>query len=94
MIVGIMADRSSVIGLTREYRPNWSFPMILCRDFDRPQLIRIAKVALHCKLIWKRVVKGLHPKCGVGIFGCLVVLTSKAMSYERLQIARVGGLRN
>ena len=46
MIVGMMADRSSVIGLTREYLPNWSFSMILCRDFDRPQWVRIAKVAL------------------------------------------------
>ena len=36
MTVGTMADRSSVIGLTREYRPDWSFSMILCRDFDRP----------------------------------------------------------
>ena len=44
--VGMMADRSSVIGLTREYRPNWSFSMILCRDFDRPQWVKIAKVAL------------------------------------------------
>ena len=49
MTVGLMADRSSVIGLTREYRPNWSFSMILCRDFDRPQWVRIAKVALHYK---------------------------------------------
>ena len=47
MTVGMMADRSSVIGLTREYRPNWSFSMILCRDFDRLQWVRIAKVALH-----------------------------------------------
>ena len=36
-----------MIGLTREYRPNWSFSMILCRDFDRLQWVRIAKVALH-----------------------------------------------
>ena len=49
MTVGMMADRSSVIGLTREYRPNWSFSMILCRDFDRPQWVRIAKVALQYK---------------------------------------------
>ena len=47
MTVGMMADRSSVIGLTREYRPNWSVSMILCRDFDRPQWVRIPKVALH-----------------------------------------------
>ena len=47
MTVGMMADRSSVIGLTREYLPIWSFSMILCRDFDGPQWVRIAKVALH-----------------------------------------------
>ena len=47
MTVGMMADRSSVIGLTREYRPNWSFSMILCRGFDRAQWVRIAKVALY-----------------------------------------------
>ena len=47
MTNGMMEDRSSVIGLTREYRPNWSFSTILCRNFDRPQWVRIAKVALH-----------------------------------------------
>ena len=47
MTVGMMADRSSVIGLTREYRANWSFSMILCTDVYRPQWVRIAKVALH-----------------------------------------------
>ena len=54
MTVGMMADRSLVIGLTREYRPNWSFSMILCRDFDRPQWVRIAKVALHYTYITNR----------------------------------------
>ena len=42
----MMAERSSVIGLTREYRPNWSVAMILGRDFNRPQWVRIAQVAL------------------------------------------------
>ena len=43
----MMADRSSALGLTREYRPDRSFSRILCIDFDRPQWVRIAKVALH-----------------------------------------------
>ena len=47
MTVGMMADRSSVIGLMGEYRPDWSFSRILCRDFDRTQWVVIAKVALH-----------------------------------------------
>ena len=47
MTVGMSADRSSVIGPTRKYRPDWSFSRILCIDFDRPQWVRIAKVALH-----------------------------------------------
>ena len=47
LTVGIMADRSSVIGLTREYRPDLSVSKILCMDFDRPQWVRIAKGALH-----------------------------------------------
>ena len=51
MTVGMMADRSSVIGLTREYRPDWSFSRTLCKDCDRPQWVRIAKVALHYRYL-------------------------------------------
>ena len=46
MKVGMMADRSSMIGLTMECRPDWSLSGILCIDFDTPHLVRIAKVAL------------------------------------------------
>ena len=45
--VSMMADGSSVIGLTTEYRPDWSFSRILCIDFDRSQWVGSAKVALH-----------------------------------------------
>ena len=36
MTVGMMADRSSVSGLTREYLPDWSFSRMFCIDFDIP----------------------------------------------------------
>ena len=51
----IIADRSSVIGLTMECRPDWSFSRILCIDFDRPHRVRIAKVAWHCKNMWPKL---------------------------------------
>ena len=54
MTVGMMADRLSVIGLTMEYRPDWSFSRIICIDFDRSQWARISEVALHCKMIQHR----------------------------------------
>ena len=47
MTVGMMADRSSVMGITREYQPDWSFSKILCMDFVILQWVRIAKVELH-----------------------------------------------
>ena len=50
MIVSMMADRSSMLRRMREFRSNWSFSTILCRDFDRPEWVRTAKVALHYKL--------------------------------------------
>ena len=51
MTVGMMADRSSVIGDRREYLPYWSFSTILCIDFDGPQWVRIAKVALRYRIV-------------------------------------------
>ena len=42
----MMEDLQSVIGLKREYRPDWSFSTTICTEFDRPQLVRIANVAL------------------------------------------------
>ena len=36
-----------MIGLTREYRPDWSFTTVSCMDVDRPQWVRIAEVAVH-----------------------------------------------
>ena len=58
MTVGMMAHRSSVIGLTMDYRADWSFSSILCIDCDRPQWVRIAKVAL----LFKEKSSTLHQR--------------------------------
>ena len=58
MTAGMMADRSPVIGLTREYRQDWSFSRIICIDFDRPQWVRIPKVASHYTKFKKGEVTG------------------------------------
>ena len=43
MIGGMMAGRSSVIGLMMEFRPELSFSRILCIDFDRPTRLESPK---------------------------------------------------
>ena len=58
MTVGMMADRSSVIGLTMECGPDGLFSRILGIHFDRPQWVRIAMVALHyCKFAGKKPIE-------------------------------------
>ena len=65
MTVGMMADRSSVIGPTREYRTNWSFSMILRKDFDRPQSVRITKVALQYRTAQMTWISAVIVRCGL-----------------------------
>ena len=72
MTVGMMAEGSSVIGVTREYRPNWSFSMILCRDFDRSEWVRIVKMPLHYTTI-RNIMCLMNLHCKVLQRGTIIV---------------------
>ena len=93
MTIGMMADESSVIGLTREYRPDWSFSRILCIDFDRPQWVRIAKVALHYNCIRQGIMSRTAAK-SMGIKKDIIRLINSLNRDREVRLTAREGSRN